>query len=78
MGDVKGICYFDSERNHFYGTVVITMTIVGMMKMPIDKVINMIAVWNGFMPTFGAMNMVRIMAVASVTLSTLIGIGGVS
>lgn len=40
---------------------VITMRVV---KMSVDEVINVVAVWNWFVPTPRTMNMIRIMATA--------------
>jgi hypothetical protein len=48
--------------NHFYCAVVIAMIAMRMMQMSIYQVIGVIAMWDSFVSTIRAMNMIRIVS----------------
>jgi hypothetical protein len=44
-------------RSHHKGTVIIAMIAMRVMQPAVDKIINVVAMWNGLMTTVGAMSM---------------------
>jgi len=63
-----------SGVHHGDGTVVITMIAVGVMQMPSDQVVEVIAVGNRLVTAAGTVNVSRVVATAIVLRSTCIGI----
>ncbi len=55
--------------------MIIAMIAMGMMQMPSDQVVDMIAVGNRLVAAAGAMNMSRFVAIAVVPRSASRGIG---
>ena len=55
--------------------MVIAVSIVLMVQMPIYQIVNMVSVWNRFMPTTWTVNMICRMRSAIVASSTFIWIG---
>ena len=64
-----------SDVHHGDGAMIIAMIAVGMMQMPIDQVVDVIAVGNRLVAAAGAVNMSRFVATAVVPRSTGSGIG---
>src|ERR1700756_464432 len=57
--------------------MIITMVSMGVMQMTVDQVINMIAVWDGFVTAIGAMDMPLRVASQIMVAGAAIGMGGI-
>jgi hypothetical protein len=55
--------------------MVVAVTVLLVMEMPLDEVINVIAVGNGLVPAIGTMDVVGVMAVALVTVGAIGRVG---
>jgi hypothetical protein len=55
--------------------VIVAVIPVGMMQMAVDQVVNVIAMWHGFVPASWTVHMIRIVPGASVLRCALVWIG---
>ena len=63
------------QLNQRYGTMIIAVTRVWMMKMPIYDVVDVVTMWYCLVSAARTVNMVYIMSAAHMIWCTYIGIG---
>ena len=66
---------FLCELYDCYRTMIVAVSIVWVMEMAIDEVINVVAVRNGLMTTTRTMNMISIVSIAYMIGCTNVGVG---
>jgi hypothetical protein len=54
--------------------VIVAVVAVGVVQVPVDEVVDMVAVWHRLMPTTGAVLVAGLVAVAMMVGSAAIGI----
>ena len=65
---------FPYDSSEFNRTVVIAMAVVRMVQMTVHKIIDVVAMWHGFVTAAGAVNVACFMAVAVMIRGTNIWI----
>jgi hypothetical protein len=67
-------CRSHASPEHLDGTVIVAVVAVGVVQVPVDEVVDMVAVWHRLMPTTGAVLVAGLVAVAMMVGSAAIGI----